>query len=479
MRWSDAMASVGVRDWRRKGTCSRAEMGRQASAGSSRTRDRVANTSHASALLTITCTTLLSHLYLIRTPAMGWNSWNLFACDVNETIVMGIADKIKATGLGDLGYQFINIDDCWQIDRNPDGSIVVDSERFPSGIPLLSNYVHSLGLKFGLYSSAGDFTCQGRPGGLEHEVVDANTYAKWEVDYFKYDNCWNRKENDVAGTKARYNRMRDALNATGRPIVYSICNWGEANIWEYGAETGHSWRTTGDICDTFDDGLECSVTWIMERNAQIAEYSGPGGFNDLDMLEVGNGGMTPEEYRTHFSVWAALKSPLLLGNDVTKMTPEDFAIISNPEVIAISQDALGAPVLRVQAAADTGAPADVWVGPLANGDEVVLVVNRKNEVVDFELDLAAVLADGATRGHVTARDLWKRKNLGHFSKKIALKSIPAHGTEMLRIGHRGYLSGMNELLTLVIFATVIGGVVLLGRWLCLLRARRTRQIQLP
>ncbi|KAJ1567175.1 hypothetical protein HK405_006888, partial [Cladochytrium tenue] len=373
-----------------------------------------------------------------RTPAMGWNSWNLFDCDVNETIVRSVADKIVASGLAELGYNYINIDDCWQIDRNPDGSIVVDKDRFPSGIPALSDYIHSKGLKFGLYSSAGDYTCQRRPGGLGHEVIDAQTYAAWNVDYLKYDNCHNRGESDEEGTRSRYGAMRDALNATGRHMYYSICNWGEANIWEFGQELGHSWRTSGDICDKWtgvnDWGAECSIPFLMDLNAPIANYSAPGGFNDMDMLEVGNGGMTTAEYRTHFAVWAALKSVLLLGNDVTVMSAADFAIISNPEVIAVNQDPLGASAVRVAEAAGAGKGADVWAGPLDGGDRVVLVVNRRDSHLNHVLLLdEKVLGPGAGNKWLLARDLWKRRDIGIFNGHIYLSHIEPHDTVILRL----------------------------------------------
>ena len=255
----------------------------------------------------------------------------------------------------------MTIDDCWQIGRDAAGVIQVDVTRFPSGMKALSDYIHSKGLKFGIYSSAGTKTCEGRPGSLGFEQIDANTYAEWNVDLLKYDNCANKIRISEKQNRARYGAMRDALNATGRLIYYSMCNWGQAASWKWAADYSNSWRMSGDIGDLFNRfdvrcpclGVECwvvgmnigpnhcSVTNILDKMVQITGYSAPGGFSDMDMLEVGNGGMTTTEYRSHFSLWAVLKSPLILGNDVSNMTGDIKAILGNKEVIAINQDPLG------------------------------------------------------------------------------------------------------------------------------------------
>ncbi|XP_022742185.1 alpha-galactosidase 3-like isoform X2 [Durio zibethinus] len=266
---------------------------------------------------------------LALTPQMGWNSWNFFACNITEDLIRETADALISTGLADLGYVYVNIDDCWSAtSRNSEGQLVPDPNAFPSGIKALADYVHRKGLKLGIYSDAGAFTCQVRPGSLFHEIDDSQLFASWGVDYLKYDNCFNLG----IDPKKRYPPMRDALNATGRTIFYSLCEWGveDPALWARGV--GNSWRTTDDINDTW-----ASMTTIADLNNKWASYAGPGGWNDPDMLEVGNGGMTYPEYRAHFSIWALMKAPLLVGCDVRNMTAETFEILSNMEVIAVNQ----------------------------------------------------------------------------------------------------------------------------------------------
>ncbi|KAI3458453.1 hypothetical protein Pfo_015116 [Paulownia fortunei] len=266
---------------------------------------------------------------LARTPQMGWNSWNFFACDINEEVIKETADALVSTGLAKLGYIYVNIDDCWsELVRDSKGQLVPDSKTFPSGIKSLADYVHSKGLKLGIYSDAGPFTCQVRPGSLFHESDDAKLFASWGIDYLKYDNCFNL---DIEPEK-RYPPMRDALNATGSTIFYSLCEWGVHDPALWAGKVGNSWRTTDDINDSW-----ASMTTIADLNDKWAAYAGPGGWNDPDMLEVGNGGMTYQEYRAHFSIWALMKAPLLIGCDVRKMAAETFEILSNEEVIAVNQ----------------------------------------------------------------------------------------------------------------------------------------------
>ncbi len=267
------------------------------------------------------------------TPQMGWNTWNKFACNINETLIYQSIDALNKSGLIELGYNYMNLDDCWQISRDEENNntIVVDP-HFPNGLKPLIDYAHSKGLKFGLYSDAGYYTCQLRPGGYGYEEIDAKTYADWGVDYLKYDNCMN----GGISSKIRYPRMRDALLKQDRQIFYSICQWGEEDIPTWGKDVGNSWRTTQDIADTWK-----SMINIIDKNNKWYEYAGPGGWNDPDMLEVGNGGMTTTEYRTHFSLWAISKAPLLIGCDVTKMSQDTWDILTNKEVIAVNQDKLG------------------------------------------------------------------------------------------------------------------------------------------
>ena len=267
-----------------------------------------------------------------RTPQMGWNSWNKFGCNITEKIIKDTIDTLITSGLLKSGYEYINIDDCWQIDRDQNGTIIPDPIAFPNGIKPLVEYAHSKGLKFGIYSDGGLFTCEHRPGSLGYEEIDAKTYAEWGVDYLKYDNCHNKALN----SKYRYKKMGDALKNSGRNIFYSLCNWGDDDVVKWGKSIGNSWRTTKDIKDNWK-----SMIRIIDINNKWFKYAGPGGWNDPDMLEVGNGGMTTEEYKVHFGLWSLCKAPLLIGCDITKMTKETKEILTNPEVIAINQDKLG------------------------------------------------------------------------------------------------------------------------------------------
>ena len=267
-----------------------------------------------------------------RTPQMGWNSWNKFGCNINEELIINTIDTLNSSGLLEAGYKYINLDDCWQYSRDENGTILPDYDAFPNGIKPLVDYAHSKGLLFGLYSDAGTKTCAGRPGSLGYEEIDAKTYAEWGVDYLKYDNCYNQGISSLE----RYPVMRDALNKTGRPIFYSLCQWGEEDVPTWGKDVANSWRTTGDISDNWN-----SMTTIIDINDKSYKYGGPGGWNDPDMLEVGNGGMTSTEYKTHFGLWAISKAPLLIGCDITSMNKDIKDILTNSEVIAINQDSLG------------------------------------------------------------------------------------------------------------------------------------------
>ncbi len=326
---------------------------------------------------------------LALTPPMGWNSWNKFACNVSEDMIREMADAMVKSGMKDAGYQYVVIDDCWQVSRDENGNIVADPQRFPSGIKALADYIHSLDLKFGIYSDAGSKTCAGRPGGLGHEYQDALQYAAWGVDYLKYDWC-NTTTQDA---EASYANIRAALDAAGRPIVLSICEWGKAQPWLWGKEVGGNlWRTTGDIQDRWSGKKEwkpgdcCSygVVDIIDAEAELYSYAGPGHWNDPDMLEVGNGGMTDVEYRSHFSLWAILAAPLIAGNDLRNMRPEIRDILTNKEVIAINQDPLGMQGRRVSKSGDR----EVWVKQLKDGRRAVILLNRgpseQNVVVNWE-----------------------------------------------------------------------------------------------
>ncbi len=368
---------------------------------------------------------------LALTPPMGWNSWNKFACNVSEDMIREMADAMVKSGMKDAGYQYVVIDDCWQVSRDENGNIVADPQRFPSGIKALADYIHSLDLKFGIYSDAGSKTCAGRPGGLGHEYQDALQYAAWGVDYLKYDWC-NTTTQDA---EASYANIRAALDAAGRPIVLSICEWGKAQPWLWGKEVGGNlWRTTGDIQDRWSGKKEwkpgdcCSygVVDIIDAEAELYSYAGPGHWNDPDMLEVGNGGMTDVEYRSHFSLWAILAAPLIAGNDLRNMRPEIRDILTNKEVIAINQDPLGMQGRRVSKSGDR----EVWVKQLKDGRRAVILLNRgpseQNVVVNWE--------EIGNPDHLSAavRDLWQHKELGKFTAKFGA-TVPSHGVVMVTV----------------------------------------------
>ena len=366
---------------------------------------------------------------LALTPPMGWNTWNKFQCNVSDELVRGMADALVKSGMKDAGYQYVVIDDCWQVSRDSHAKIVVDPQRFASGMKPLVDYVHSLGLKFGIYSDAGSKTCAGRPGGLGHEYQDALTYASWGVDYLKYDWCHTTTQD----AKASYANIRAALDATGRPIVLSICEWGRARPWLWGEEVGGNlWRTTDDIQDRWagkqkwPDGGCCSngMTAILDEQVGLESYAGPGHWNDPDMLEVGNGGMSPTEYRSHFSLWAILAAPLIAGNDLRTMSPDIHEILTNKEVIAVDQDALGRQGRRVWKDADL----EIWAKPLHDGSRAVVLFNRGSS----EQPVSVAWEQIGYPGHLSAsvRDLWAHKDLGNFQGKFSAQ-VASHGILMI------------------------------------------------
>uniref|UniRef100_A0A1J3GUB1 Alpha-galactosidase n=1 Tax=Noccaea caerulescens TaxID=107243 RepID=A0A1J3GUB1_NOCCA len=356
---------------------------------------------------------------LARTPQMGWNSWNFFACNINETVIKETADALVSSGLADLGYIHVNIDDCWSnLSRDSKGQLVPHPETFPSGIKFLADYIHSEGLKLGIYSDAGVFTCQVRPGSLLHEVDDADIFASWGVDYLKYDNCFNLGIKPIE----RYPPMRDALNATGRSIFYSLCDWGVDDPALWAKEVGNSWRTTDDINDTW-----ASMTTIADLNNKWASYAGPGGWNDPDMLEVGNGGMTYEEYRGHFSIWALMKAPLLIGCDVRNMTAETFEILSNKEVIAVNQDPLGVQGRKIQVNGGDDCQ-QVWSGPLSSDRMVVALWNRCSEPATVTASWDMIGLESSLS--VSVRDLWQHKDVTDYASVSFEAQVDAHDCHM-------------------------------------------------
>lgn len=351
---------------------------------------------------------------LALTPPMGWSSWNKFGTDINEKAVMEIADALVETGLRDAGYVYVNLDDCWHAPgRDADGFPMCDPDRFPSGIKALADYMHERGLKLGIYSDAGYRTCAEKFGSAGHEYQDALQYARWGVDYLKYDWCNTPDFN----TKQAYTLMRDALREAGRPIVFSICEWGFTKPWEWGKDIGHMWRTCGDIGASFNDpsyfdGKFRGHTVIeqLRYNEPWRKYHGPGHWNDPDMLEVGND-LTVNQGRAHFGLWAMMAAPLILGNDLRSMDKETLAILSNREVIAVDQDSLGIQGFKIP----VGNNVETWWKPLCDGDWAVLVLNINKEPVDYELNWQLFnMTDDEVSGRstdfrnitYTGRDLW-------------------------------------------------------------------------
>jgi alpha-galactosidase len=363
---------------------------------------------------------------LAATPPMGWNSWNHFAGKIDDATVRAQADAMVSSGMRDAGYAYINIDDTWQGNRDAQGIIHANS-KFPD-MKALADYVHAKGLKLGIYSSPGPKTCAGFEGSYGHEAQDAQTYAAWGIDYLKYDLCsfgeiMKRAGSPEAAHKLMieaYTKMHQALLKTGRPIVFSLCQYGADAVWRWGASVGgNSWRTTGDISDKYS-----SMTQIGFEQAGLAKFAGPGHWNDPDMLEVGNGGMNLEEYRTHMALWALLAAPLLAGNDLSTMKPDTVALLTNKEVIDIDQDRLGKQADRVYAEGTE----EIWARPLADGSKAVGIFNRFDWPQTIEISFGRL----GYKGGVKARDIWAAKDLGTLPNHYKTR-VPGHGVVLLRV----------------------------------------------
>lgn len=375
---------------------------------------------------------------LAKTPPMGWNSWNKFACDVSEKLIRETADAMVASGMKDAGYEYVVIDDCWQVGRDSLGFIVADPERFPSGIKALADYIHSKGLKFGIYSCAGEKTCGGRPASRGHEYQDALTYAKWGVDYLKYDWCFTENLNAIGA----YTTMSMALKQAGRPIVFSLCEWGDNKPWLWAKEVGHLWRTTGDIYNCYDC-IKDNGSWkawgvmqILDKQEGLRQYAGPGHWNDPDMMQVGNG-MPNNQERAHFTMWAMLAAPLISGNDLRSMSEQTKAVLTNKEVIAINQDTLGIQGFRY-AVKDS---VETWLKPLADGSWALVYLNRaiskRNITVDWKTlrvsdELSARTLDTTGKEVFLVRDLWLRKDIGD-TRKVAQTTLTGQDVWCLKI----------------------------------------------
>ena len=352
------------------------------------------------------------------TPPMGWNSWNHFGNRVDDAIVRQAADALVNSGLAALGYVYINIDDCWQGNRDANGNIV-PNKKFPD-MKALADYVHSKGLKLGLYSSPGPRTCGGYEGSFGYEDQDALTYAAWGIDYLKYDWCSAQRMYSNAQVKTVYQKMGEAIAKAGRPIVYSLCEYGIEDVWKWGQKVGGNlWRTGYDINDSWKRMAE-----IGFNQGAYSSYAGPGHWNDPDMLEVGNGGMTKTEYRAHFSLWCLLAAPLLAGNDLNAMSAETLEILGNKEAIAIDQDPLGKAAVPVIKEDDI----QVWVRDLEGGSKAVGIFNLGESTQKGTLNFADIKVSGKQK----IRDLWLHKDLGKFKSKFGYE-VPSHGVVLLKI----------------------------------------------
>ena len=405
---------------------------------------------------------------LAITPQMGWNPWNRFRGNINETLIIEMGQAMVDTGLNKLGYEYINLDDCWQISRNSSGYIQEDKTKFPSGMRYLRDELHSLNLKFGLYSDSGLMTCQRRPGSLGYEEKDAASYAEWKIDYLKYDNCFATGLG--GGIRARYQTMHDALNATNHPILFSMCEWGIDDPATWAGPVGNSWRTTGDIRDNWN-----SVTSNLDENNKWYMYAGPGQWNDPDILEVGNsnaktkggGLLTIAEQRSHFTLWCLIKAPLLLGNDIRSIPHEIMEIISNPEIIALNQDPLGKQGYKRWSSSSSSSsslssststststssgyddinnnmhgvddgPIEVWAGDLAGGDVAVVLFNRSNRTQTITAKFSDVIdadvnVDIGASIYAHVRNLWEHSGLGVHHDKVSV-IVPSHDVVALRL----------------------------------------------
>lgn len=353
---------------------------------------------------------------LSATPPMGWNSWNRYGCNVSDALIREQADAMVNSGLKAAGYQYVNVDDCWEGQRDNNGYIQ-PNERFPD-MKALGDYVHSKGLKFGIYSSPGPKTCAKHEGSYGHEQQDADSYAKWGVDYLKYDWCSARDVYKPAEYPDAFRKMYDALARTGRPIVYSI--HGRGPVWAWAAKSGANlWRTTGDIKDTY-----ARMIAIASAQSGLEQYAGPGHWNDPDMLEVGNGGMKGSEYRMHMTMWCLLAAPLLAGNDLTQMTPATRSILANPEAIAVDQDPLGIQARRVLQVG----PVEVWVKPLYDGSKAVGLFNREQGIIPVQISLSKL----GLGSHASIRDLWEHKDLPPVTEMLSVE-VGEHGVVFLKL----------------------------------------------
>jgi len=378
---------------------------------------------------------------LALTPPMGWNSWNHYGCNIDEQLIKSTADALVSSGLRDAGYVYVNLDDCWHGERDANGNIQPDPARFPSGMKALGDYLHARGLKFGIYSDTGEKTCAGRPGSQGYEFQDAAQYARWGVDYVKYDWCNTGTGENQRNAREGYRTMSRAIAATGRPMVLSICEWGENEPWLWGKEVGHLWRTTGDIVNCWDC-IEDHGSWfssgilpILDKQKPIRGFSGPGGWNDPDMMEVGNLA-NDRENRSHCAMWAMLSAPLIMGTDIPGMDPKVRDILANPRIVAIDQDALG-----ISGFAWLAMPGfEIWAKPLANGDWAIAFLNRGDKPRAYSLDWSNYELKDDDKGRradfaresFAIEDSWSGAPAGTTASPLAVEVQP-HDTLVFRL----------------------------------------------
>ena len=356
---------------------------------------------------------------LARTPPMGWNSWNCFHLDISDSIIRAEAAAMVKSGMKKAGYQYIVIDGGWEGYHDTNGVFHSDPQKFPD-MKGLCDYVHSLGLKVGIHTSPGPTTCAGREASYGHEKQDAETFASWGIDFVKYDWCSADKVYRPSQMQAAYKKMSDALKATGRPILFSLCQYGMQDVWKWGQSVGgQMWRTTGDISDNYSS----VILHGLEQNG-LERYAGPGHWNDPDMLEIGNGKMDQDEWRTQMTLWCVLAAPLFAGNDLTQMKPKVLEILTNPEVIAIDQDPAG---IQGHCARQEG-PTQIWTKALADGGMAVALLNLN----PHPATVTANFKDIGLPKHVTARDLWLHKDLGPFNGRFTFV-VPRHGSVFLKV----------------------------------------------
>jgi alpha-galactosidase len=375
---------------------------------------------------------------LAQTPPMGWNSWNTFQTNIDEPLLKGMVDTYVSSGMKDAGYQYFVLDDGWMtMERDKDGNLVADPKKFPNGMKEFADYVHSKGLKFGIYNCAGTKTCAGYPGTRGFEYQDARLYASWGVDYLKFDWC----NSDGLNAIEAYKTMSKAIRAAGRPMVFSLCEWGQHKPWRWAKDVGQLWRSTGDIGIGFvktpskGDWQPLSVLNILDQQDSIRQYAGPGHWNDPDMLEVGNG-MKYNEDKAHFTLWCMLAAPLMAGNDLRKMSDETRSILTNKDVVALDQDPLGVEAFRYY----TFDGIEIWVKPLANNELAVCFLNRSDHpqtiTYNWKEHLIADKASGTSfdfgQNTYKLRDLWNKKDVGTTGKNFS-ETIPSDDVVVLRL----------------------------------------------